>query len=132
MSRLRAGSATPGPADQGGQATVELALLLPLVLALVMLVVQIGLVVRAQVLVVQAAREAARSAAVGGDAASARAAGLQATPLGNGPLSVTVTLADSGGAVVGSAHYPVDVGLAALGMTRRIVVTGRVAMRREY
>lgn len=47
-----------------GQATVELVLVLPVVVLALLLVVQVGLVVRAQVLVVAAAREGARSAAV--------------------------------------------------------------------
>lgn len=49
---------------QAGQATVELALVLPLLLALTVVLVHVGLLVRAQVLVVHAAREAARAAAV--------------------------------------------------------------------
>ena len=48
-----------------GQATVELAVTLPFVVVALLLVLQVGLVVRAQVLVVHAAREAARAAAVG-------------------------------------------------------------------
>ena len=48
-----------------GQSTVEFALVLPLVVMVLLLVVQVGLVVRDQVLVVHAAREAARAAAVG-------------------------------------------------------------------
>lgn len=47
-----------------GQATVELALGLPLVMLLLMLVLQVGLVARDQVAVVHAAREAARAASV--------------------------------------------------------------------
>lgn len=47
-----------------GQGTVELAMVLPLVALLLLVVVQVGIVVRAQVLVVHAAREAARAAAV--------------------------------------------------------------------
>ena len=47
-----------------GQATVELAVVLPLVVMLLVLVLQIALVARDQVMVVHAAREAARSAAV--------------------------------------------------------------------
>lgn len=58
-----------------GQATVEFALLLPLVLLLLMAVVQVGLVVRDQVAVVHAAREAARAAAVDPDPRHARFAG---------------------------------------------------------
>ena len=49
---------------EGGQATVEVALLLPLLALLLLAVVQVGLVVRDQVLVTHAAREAARAAAV--------------------------------------------------------------------
>lgn len=48
----------------GGQASVELALVLPLVLLLLLGMVQLGLLVRDQILVVHAAREAAREAAV--------------------------------------------------------------------
>jgi hypothetical protein len=48
-----------------GQATVELTLCLPFVAAALLLVVQVGLVAHTEVLVVHAAREAARAAAVG-------------------------------------------------------------------
>jgi hypothetical protein len=51
-------------ADRRGQATVELALVLPLLLITLLLLVQVALVVRDQVRVVHAAREAARAAAV--------------------------------------------------------------------
>ena len=47
-----------------GQATVEFALVLPFVALLAALIVQVGLVLRAQVLVVHAAREGARAASV--------------------------------------------------------------------
>jgi hypothetical protein len=49
---------------QRGQATVELALVLPMLLLALLLLVQVALVVRDQVRVVHAAREAARAAAV--------------------------------------------------------------------
>jgi len=52
-----------GASDEG-QAAVELALVLPLVVTILLAVLQVGLVVRDQVLVVHAAREAARAAAV--------------------------------------------------------------------
>ena len=52
-----------------GQATVELALALPVVVLAVLLVVQVAVVAVAQVRVEHAAREAARSAAVGADPA---------------------------------------------------------------
>ncbi len=56
----------PRPGERG-QGTVELALLLPVWALLILAVVQVGLVARAEVLTVQAAREAARAAAVGED-----------------------------------------------------------------
>lgn len=49
--------------SDAGQATVELALALPVVLVALLLVVQAALVVRAQVLAVHAARATARAAA---------------------------------------------------------------------
>ena len=66
-----------------GQATVELALVLPLVVFGLLAILQVGLVVRDQVAVVHAAREAARAASVDrGSAARPRrgAAGARPTP----------------------------------------------------
>ena len=64
----RQGQVSVGPVRRrrgdGGQASVELALVLPLVVLLLLAVVQLGLLVRDQILVVHAAREAAREAAV--------------------------------------------------------------------
>lgn len=50
--------------DEHGQAATEVALVVPLVVLLLLTVVQVTLVARDQVLVVHAAREAAREAAV--------------------------------------------------------------------
>lgn len=68
-----------GSARQRGQATVEVALALPVVVLALLLVIQVALVARAQVLVVHAAREGARAAAVGAGGDDARRA-VQATP----------------------------------------------------
>ncbi len=54
-----------------GQATVEFALVLPLMVMAALAVIQIALVVRDHVAVVHAAREAARAASVDGDPARA-------------------------------------------------------------
>jgi Flp pilus assembly protein TadG len=75
----------------GGQAAVELALVLPLVLVLLLGVVQVGLVVRDQILVVHAAREAAREAAVDPAPEAARQAALAGSALAPERLTVTVT-----------------------------------------
>jgi Flp pilus assembly protein TadG len=73
-----------------GQAAVELALVLPAVVLLILALMQFALVGRDELLVVHAAREAARAASVG---ASGAAAGTRVL------AGVTVTI--SGGARVG-------------------------------
>jgi Flp pilus assembly protein TadG len=82
-----------------GQATVELALVLPLVLALVLFVVQVGLIVRDQIMVVNAAREGARTAAVETSTSSVRRSVLDSgaldparTSVAMDPGSTTVTV----------------------------------------
>jgi hypothetical protein len=61
---------------EAGQATVEVALILPVVVALALGVVQVGVIVHDQVLVTAAAREAVRAVAVSGlDDDGRRAAG---------------------------------------------------------
>jgi len=76
-----------------GQATVELALALPLVVFLVLLVVQVGLVIADQVLVVHAAREAVRTAAVSsrGDLRVITQSAQRAGPLDPSRLQVELT-----------------------------------------
>ncbi len=63
-----------------GQATVELALVLPLVFAMLVLLFQIALVARDEILVVHAARDAAREATLTGDSASIAAAARRSVP----------------------------------------------------
>ncbi len=58
---------------EGGQATVELALVLPVVVLVILLVVQVGVVVAGRVAVVGAARDGARRAALDGDDRAATA-----------------------------------------------------------
>ena len=100
-----------------GQSTVEFALVLPLVVLLVLFVVQGGLIVRDQLLVSHAAREAARAAAVtdedrGGAALrAARAAG----GLDPGRLSGTVSVVDGGASVRASISYRSVTDLAFIG-----------------
>ena len=76
--------------NERGQATVEAALVLPLVVILLLAVVQIGLLVRAEVLVTHAAREAARSAAVDADPQAAVRAATLATTLDPDRMNVQV------------------------------------------
>jgi len=72
-----------------GQAVVELALCMPLICLLLLGVVQVGLVVRDDLVVAPHAREAARAASVSAaPAAAARGALAQGPPIG-GAVSVS-------------------------------------------
>ena len=75
----------------GGQASVELALVLPLVFVLLLGIVQLGLLVRDQILVVHAAREAAREAAVDPAADAASRAAAASSTLDGARLTVTTS-----------------------------------------
>lgn len=81
---------------QSGQATVELALLMMPILVVVLAVLQVGLLWRDQMLVVHAAREGARAAAVGGDNVAVRAAALEAATLD--PTRVSIDVRGTAGA----------------------------------
>ena len=61
----------PGARSDDGQATVEFALLLPVLVMAMLAIVQVALVARDELAVVHAAREAARSASVDPDPAAA-------------------------------------------------------------
>lgn len=77
--------------DERGQAAVELALVMPLVVVFVLGVLQVALVARDQLAIELAAREAARAAAVSADpATSANLAANRVTSLG--PLDVSVNV----------------------------------------
>ena len=66
IASVRRGARSSARPD-AGQATVELALVLPVVVMLVLAIVQFATVGRDELLVVHAAREAARAASVGGN-----------------------------------------------------------------
>jgi Flp pilus assembly protein TadG len=86
------GRSAQRPTRDSGQAAVELTLTLPLVLIMLMAVVQVGIIVRDQVLVLHGAREAARQAAVSPDPqGSAQFAAMAATGFHDLDVSVEVT-----------------------------------------
>jgi Flp pilus assembly protein TadG len=70
---------------------VEVALVLPVVALLVLLLVQVGVLVRDQILVVHAAREAVREVAVDGSPDAAGRAARASSGLDPGRLEVTVS-----------------------------------------
>lgn len=74
-----------------------MALLLPVVVLVVLLVAQIGLVWRDQLLVVHAAREGARMSAVTSDPATIREAAIGAIDVDSGRLRVSVDRRDGPG-----------------------------------
>ena len=79
-----------------GQATVELALLLPVVVTVALLAVQLALVARDQLLVVHAARAAAREAAVDPGRRVAEAAAVRSAPSLKGARLSTETSHEGG------------------------------------
>ncbi len=120
---------------QRGQATVELALVLPLVVFALLAIVQVGLVVRDQVAVVHAAREAARAASVDRDPGAATRAARRvlsraevrvgARPAVGGSIGVDVSYHDRTDVPLVGAVFP-DVDLhARRGHAGRTVSGGR-------
>ena len=108
MSRWR----TDGGRGDGGQAAVELALALPVVVVLLLGMLQVALVGRDQLAIELAAREAARAAAVSADpAAAARLAADRVTALR--PLAVAVSV--GGDTVTVTVSHPSATDVAMIG-----------------
>ncbi len=130
MSVVSDGTAgTPGRdrhADRG-QATIELALCLPLVCLMLLGVVQVAVVVRDQLLVQHAAREAARAASV---SASSAPAAAQVTSAIVDHASVAVSIAANRVTVVVSRTTHTDVPLIGA-LLPDVVLTARASMARE-
>lgn len=107
-----------------GQAAVELALVLPVVLLLVLAALQVGLVARDVVLVQHAAREAVRAAAVDGDVGRIRAAAVEGSGLPADRLEVTVSpRGEPGTTVTVTVRYrsPTDVPLVGALVADRVL-----------
>jgi TadE-like protein len=86
----------PGDArGERGSAVVEFALVLPILLMVTLAVVQVGLVARDQLMVVQASRAGAREAAVSIDAAAVRSAVVVAA-VGLDPDALDVEVSRAG------------------------------------
>lgn len=111
VRRARPGGVGPDDraGNQLGQATVELALVMPLLILLTLAIVQIGVLVHTRVMVTHAAREAVREAAVGASGAAVTAAAAASGPLAPDRLAVSVSTA--GDRVEVGVHYdaPTDV-----------------------
>lgn len=117
-----------------GQAAVELALVLPFVFLLLLAVVQVGLVVRDQVLLTHAAREAARQAAVEPAPVGAREAALAGSPLEPGRLAIEMPPVPPGeGRVAVRLRYTSATDVPLVGpLLPDVVIESRASMRREF
>ena len=117
-----------------GQGTAELALVLPVVAVLMLVIGQIGLVARDQVLLWHAAREGARAAAVEPSIAVARRAATGATPGLRAPqLTVSLTGGTSPGDTVTTTltyRSATDVPLVGA-LVDDVTMTASVSMRVE-
>jgi len=118
-----------------GTAAVEFALVLPLVLVMSLAIVQIGLLVKDQVLIEESARAGAREAAVTVDDGAVRQA-VVAAAIGLDEEQLDVTVAREGGA--GSAvtvtvvyHSPVGIPLVTWLFPDSVDLKGTAVMRQE-
>lgn len=117
-----------GVGEDRGQAAVEVALVLPVVLVAVLAVAQVGVVLRQAILVTHAAREAARAAAV--EPGTAPASSAAARVLGAPRTSVAVERA--GGLVVVRVRHDAATSVAVVGgLIGDVPLTAEVTMRDE-
>jgi len=127
--RVRARDGRPSGGFGRGQASVELALVLPVLVLLLLALVQTALVARDQLLVQDAARAAAREASVGADAGRVRDAARRAL------AGVTVDVSRHGGIgepVVVVARYRHRTNLPLVGpLFPDPVLRARATMRAE-
>ncbi|MEP6658952.1 MAG: TadE/TadG family type IV pilus assembly protein [Acidimicrobiales bacterium] len=114
-----------------GQATVELALTFPFVVLLLLLVVQLGIVVHAQVLAIHAAREGARAAAVAPvPERAATGAARRSTGLVASRLDVDTTATKEFVVVRARLRTPTDVPIIGA-LLPDLVLESTVTMQRE-
>ena len=125
------------PKDQGerGSATVEFALVLPLVLVMALALVQVGLLVKDQIVVEESARAGARQAAVSVDDQEAvQAARDAAVSLDPDRLEVSVDREGGSGSAVTVTviyHAPIDIPLLSWLFPDAVDLGGGAIMRQE-
>lgn len=122
-----------GSTGERGQATVEFALVLPLVVLFALITLQLGTVAKDILLVHHAAREGARAAAVEPTSAAARTAVLGATTLDSNRLSVSLSGETSrGGQTTATVRYrsPTNVPLVGV-LVPDVMLEASVTMRVE-
>jgi Flp pilus assembly protein TadG len=116
-------------------AAVEFALVLPLILIMALALVQIGLLVKDQLVVEEAARAGARQAAVSPDDGSARQAAVDAAvSLDSDRLDVSIQRQGGGGTpdtVAVTYHAPIVVPLVAWLFPTQVDLRATAVMRQE-
>lgn len=118
--------------EDAGQAAVELVLVLPLVIVVALAALQVATVARDQVLVVHAAREGARQAAVSVDDATVRHAAASATALHRSRLAVRTARAADPGPVSVTVTYDAPTRVPIVGaLVGDVELEGTVTMRFE-
>ncbi len=133
--RVSAGGFGPPPRSKGerGQATVEFALCLPVIFAVLLGLVQAGVVVRDQIRLTHAAREAVREAAVDDRREAPRQAALARSGLDAARLKVEVRGQHKGSRKVQAEltySVPTEVPLVGF-LVPDVELRARSAMRRE-
>ena len=118
-----------------GSATLEFALVLPIVLVMALAIVQIGVLVRDQLVVVESARAGAREASVNVDDDAARQA-AEGAASSLDPASLDVVVGRSGGAgspvsVAVTYHAPIAIPVVAWLFPRSVDLSAAATMRQE-
>jgi Flp pilus assembly protein TadG len=124
----------PPGAGSRGSATLEFALVLPLVLLMTLALVQVGVLVKDQLVVVESARAGAREASVSDDDAARQAAVGAATSLDAARLDVAVERHGGAGAPVSVAvtyHAPIAIPIVAWLFPSTIDLSTTATMRQE-
>jgi Flp pilus assembly protein TadG len=113
--------------EQNGQATIEFALVIPLVAIMLLLIVQTAVVVREQVMLINGVREAARAAAV--DPSTDVTSVVRSA---SGLSTVSVSSSDDGASITVSATATVPIVIPVLRSFRKSVsLDARATMRAE-
>ncbi|MEO0492546.1 MAG: TadE family protein [Actinomycetota bacterium] len=117
------------PRDRG-QATVEAALLLPVVAVALLAVIQVGLLVHARVMVTHAAREGVRVAATGGDHSDVSEAVVASGRLP--PQRLDVDISSGSGRVTVTVHFAAPTNVPIVGaLVGDLALDAQATMRIE-